>query len=254
MANLTRWDPFGSFSAFTPLRQAMSQLMQDAWIRPGGVWTEGPGLAAEQIGSVACDLYETDDAFVLTAPLPGLEPEDVEISVQGNLLTISGELKPAESEREQQSYHVRERRYGKFFRQISLPASIEGDRIQARLEQGVLTLHIPKAEELKPRRIPIQPRAASGAASQVTSGEQRQVPRSEHTYQVPIDAEIYTSDGERLGTVREVEGQSFKVDAPLQPDYWLPMDCVESVSGNRVRLNFAKDRLGNYKTGAPRAA
>ncbi len=258
MANLTRWDPFGTFSEVTPLREVMNRLMEDAWIRPGGMWSQGTGQtgqgAQEGVRSFACDLYETDDAYVLTAPLPGLKPEDLEVTLQGNTLTVSGEVKPREQEREQGGYRVRERRYGRFFRQVTLPGTIQDDQIQASLEHGVLTVRVPKSEAMRSRRIQIQPGTASGSTPRVTSGEQREFTQPGSTQQPPIDAEIYTSDGDRLGTVREIEGRSFKVDAPMQPDYWLPIDAVSSVTGNRVLLSFPKDRLGDHKADAPRAA
>ena len=166
MANLARWDPFGEF---TPLRQMMDRLMEDAWVRPPGSWVQG---SPEGLGHFAFDLYETGDDFVVTATLPGLKPEDLDISVQGNMLTISGELKSDEQGNEQRTYYNRERRYGKFSRQVTLPAGIQGDRIQATFEHGVLKLQIPKAEEMKPRRIQINAGTGSGTP-QIVSGEHR---------------------------------------------------------------------------------
>src|SRR5688500_16701429 len=98
MANLVRWDPF---SEFTTLRQAMDRLLEDAWVRPStswGSWGNGQGsLGSGFTGGFAFDMYETGDDYVVTATLPGVRPEDVDISVQGNILTITGELKPDES-------------------------------------------------------------------------------------------------------------------------------------------------------------
>ncbi len=74
------------------------------------------------------------------------------------------------------------------------------------------------------------------------------------THDLPIGAEVFTSDNDKLGTVREIQGHYFKIDVPMQPDYWLPMDCIGSVSGDRVHLTFAKDRLGDFKTDTPLAA
>ena len=71
---------------------------------------------------------------------------------------------------------------------------------------------------------------------------------------LPVDAEVFTSDGDRIGKIKEVGGGSFKVDATMQPDYWLPTDTVASTSGNRVTLSFHKDRLGEYKSSEPRYA
>ncbi len=164
MASLVRWDPF---SEFTPLRQMMDRLLEDAWVRPGSIWG-----GQEAFGHFAFDLYETGDDYVVSAALPGLKPEDLDISVQGNVLTISGEVKPVEHQGDH-TYHVRERRYGRFSRQVTLPAGIQGDRIQATLDNGILTLRVPKAEELKPRRILIT--SGTGASPQITSGERQTV-------------------------------------------------------------------------------
>jgi hypothetical protein len=74
------------------------------------------------------------------------------------------------------------------------------------------------------------------------------------THNLPIDAEIFTTDGDKIGTVREIRGSFFKVNAAMQPDYWLPMHTVSSVTGGRVLLNFDKNQLGEHKTDNPLAA
>ena len=71
---------------------------------------------------------------------------------------------------------------------------------------------------------------------------------------LPIGAEVFTRDGDKLGDVREIRGTAFKVDVSMQPDYWLPMHTVSSSSGNRVILTFDNDHLGDYKLDEPRAA
>ena len=73
-------------------------------------------------------------------------------------------------------------------------------------------------------------------------------------YDFPTGAEVFTSDGDKIGEVREVRGSSFKVNAAMQPDYWLPTGTVATTSGNRVTLTFHKDRLGDYKSDEPLAA
>jgi hypothetical protein len=75
-----------------------------------------------------------------------------------------------------------------------------------------------------------------------------------NTRDLPIGAEVSTSDGDVLGTVREIHGDFFKVDVSMQPDYWIPMNCINSISGKRVQLTFPKDRLGDYKLSEPGAA
>jgi HSP20 family protein len=163
---MVQWDPF---SEFTPLRHMMDRLMEDAWVRPWGTWSQG---GQEGLGRFAFDMYETGDDYVVTATLPGLKPEDLEITVQGNALTISGEVKPDEKDGEQRTYHARERRFGQFSRTVTLPNGIKSDGVQASLEHGVLTLHIPKAEEMKPRRIEVT--AGSGSSTpQLIEGDHR---------------------------------------------------------------------------------
>jgi len=111
-------------------------------------------------GDLALDVSEMEDEFLVKASVPGMNPDDLEISFSGRTLTIKGETK-SEEEKEGQRYHLRERRYGSFARSITLPAPINADSIEARYDAGVLTLHLPKTEEVKPKRIAIQ--AASGS-------------------------------------------------------------------------------------------
>src|SRR5439155_5875727 len=100
MADILRWDPFNDMLS---LRQAMNRLFEDAWVRPPGVVGGGTGW-----GNMPIDLHETADDYVITATMPGVKPEDLNISLQGNLLTISGEAKH-DGDVEESSYHVRER-------------------------------------------------------------------------------------------------------------------------------------------------
>jgi HSP20 family protein len=119
---------------------------------------------------LALDVVETDEDFVVKASLPGINPEDLEITYNNNLLTIKGEVKE-EKDVEEQRYHLRERRYGSFSRSISLPSSVKADAIEASYEAGVLTLHLPKAEEAKPKRIPVQ----SGQAPKMIEGKVKNI-------------------------------------------------------------------------------
>jgi HSP20 family protein len=134
----------------------MDRLFEDAWLRPSGA-TGGSTWAGSTGNSYAFDLYETPEDYVVTATVPGLKPEDLELTVQSAVLTISGEIKPEAGDQERVQYQVRERSYGRFSRQFRLPLAVDADRIQAHLEHGILTVHLPKAEEAKPRRIEIQP-------------------------------------------------------------------------------------------------
>ncbi len=103
----------------------------------------------------AMDVAESDQAITVSAELPGLKAEDVDISVHGNVLTISGEKKDSSEQREGDRYHV-ERRYGSFQRRLQLPADVDVERIQAECRDGVLTVTLPKTEQAKPRRIDVK--------------------------------------------------------------------------------------------------
>ena len=146
---ITRWEPITERMS---LRQMMDRLMEDAWVmRP---WGSVP-VAGAGGGTFPLDLYETDDDIVVTATLPGIKPEDVDITVQGDVLRIHGETKDDEKVGEAQ-FHRRERSYGRFDREVALPVGVKSDAAQAHFEHGVPTLHLPKAAEAKPHRIPIQ--------------------------------------------------------------------------------------------------
>ncbi|MCP4356737.1 MAG: Hsp20/alpha crystallin family protein [Chloroflexi bacterium] len=105
--------------------------------------------------SVALDVAENEDAYVVKASLPGINAEDVKLTIEDNVLSIKGEMKADETMDEGQ-YHVRERRSGSFSRSIRFPVLVNGDAVEATFENGVLTLTVPKAEEVKPKRIEIK--------------------------------------------------------------------------------------------------
>jgi HSP20 family protein len=144
MATITRWDPFQDMLS---LREAMNQLMEESFVRP----TAGPGA---KNFVPALDLSENAEGYLVEAALPGLKPEDVEITVENNVLTIKGETRQ-EVDDKQRNFHRVERRFGAFQRTIGLPSTVKADQIQASLTNGVLRLEIPKAEEVKPRKISV---------------------------------------------------------------------------------------------------
>jgi HSP20 family protein len=100
------------------------------------------------------DLYETNDEVVVKASLPGVKPDDIDISVTGQLLTLKGESRE-EREENTQNFYRRERRTGTFVRQVSLPTEVESDKAEATFENGVLRLSLPKAEAVKPKTIKV---------------------------------------------------------------------------------------------------
>jgi HSP20 family protein len=145
MANIVRYQP----SQFLSLRDAMDRLFDESFLRPLG---DGGYISSSM---PAIDLAETNDQVVVTATVPGVKPEDIKIALTGDVLEISGEMK-AESEHDESTYHVRERRYGSFNRAIPLPTHVVSDRAQAEFENGVLKLTLPKAEEVRPKTIQVK--------------------------------------------------------------------------------------------------
>lgn len=159
---LSRWDPF---SEMMSLRQAMDQLLAESVVRPRA----GAGLTAT--GAFDLDVMERDDAVVVKASLPGVKPEDVNITVQNNVLTIQGETRE-ERETGEGRYHHRERRYGRFSRSIGLPIEVNPNACDASFEHGVLTITLAKAEAARPRRIAIRgPGLAVGEGQGAAGGQ-----------------------------------------------------------------------------------
>ncbi|TNC19603.1 Hsp20/alpha crystallin family protein [Amycolatopsis alkalitolerans] len=129
-STLRRWDPFGDFGELTR-------------------WFD---TVAPQPWSPSADVTETDTEYVFDVELPGLTREDITVEVIGNRLAITGELK--EQERKGRA-HSRTRRTGKFSYRVLLPRGVDGDKVAATLENGVLTVRVPKTEAAQPRRIEI---------------------------------------------------------------------------------------------------
>lgn len=146
MSSLIRWDPFASME---PLSRTMDRLLEDAFVpmRRRGVL----GVDA------AMDMYETDEAVVVKVSVPGVKPEDVEVSVVGDTLTIRGEIK-ADDKVENGQYLCREMAHGRFARSVSLPGLVQADKATADFQNGILTVEIPKAEEAKPKTIKVKAR------------------------------------------------------------------------------------------------
>jgi len=144
--NLIRWDPVREMVS---LRDAMDRLMGESFIRP---W-HSPGMffGGE---ALALDVHETDSEVVVEATVPGVKPEEVDVQVTGNVLTIKGERKEQE-ERKEASYIFREQRFGSFCRSVTLPTEVDVDKARAEFENGVLTLTLSKSETVKPKTIRI---------------------------------------------------------------------------------------------------
>ena len=145
MSNLTRWEPVREMMT---LREAMDRLFDDAFTRPislrDGSWT-----------APAVDMYQTDDEVVVKAVLPGFKANEVQINITGDVLTLRGEMK-REEEKKDKSWHIREHRSGSFERSIALPTEVTADKAIADFENGILTITLPKAEEVKPKTITVK--------------------------------------------------------------------------------------------------
>jgi HSP20 family protein len=159
---IQRWEPFHEMVS---LRDAMGSLLQESFVRPMSLLAEG-GVVMPPL-----DIVETENEFIVKASLPGVKPEDVQITAHGDTLTIRGEMKGEEEKNGSGAhYHVRERRTGSFQRTVTLSTPISADKAQASFENGVLTLTLPKAEEAKPKQIRINGTSAalSGSGSKTT--------------------------------------------------------------------------------------
>jgi HSP20 family protein len=143
---LSPWKPFGELS---PFRKEMDRL----WNRFLG---ETPfARTFNEMWSPSVDISETKDDFIVKAELPGLEAKDVNVSISGNVLTIKGEKK-AEEEEKDEHYHRIERYSGSFQRVFQLPSGVKADKVEANFDKGVLKVTLPKVEEAKKKEIEVK--------------------------------------------------------------------------------------------------
>jgi len=154
--SLDHWDPFRDAVS---LREAMNTLLQDSFVHPGN----SPARAA--YAALPLDVRETEHNFVIKAALPGVKPDDVQITVHGDTLTIRGDSR-ADEDKKGEHWHLRERRFGTFQRSVSLATAVNSEKAEAHYDLGVLTLTLPKAESAKPRQIKV-----SGSSSSQTNRE-----------------------------------------------------------------------------------
>ena len=161
MSLVRRTSPFGDMLS---LRQAMDRLFEESFVRPRSFFSWGEGSA------LPLDIQATPEALVVEAALPGVKPEQVEITIEGNTLTISGRNE-VEQKTEEAGYLYQEIRRGSFSRTVSLPSDLKTDEAVASFEDGMLRLSIPKAEEAKPRRITIAPTSETASAAQPVPAE-----------------------------------------------------------------------------------
>jgi HSP20 family protein len=164
MANITRWDPL---SEFTSLQERFNQLLN----QPGGFF-RNMGSSMDQplaFGNFAppVDIYEDDHQVTIQAELPGVEEKDLNITVENNVLTITGERK-LENEENKENFHRIERSYGRFTRSFTLPSTLDTENINAEFNNGVLKIVLNKSEAAKPKQIKVgvgKPSLKSGKAA-----------------------------------------------------------------------------------------
>ncbi len=148
------------FETLWDMQREMDRLLDTVW---GRTPTEPSSWV------VPADVVETENEIRCTLEVPGLKPEDINVTVENNVLTVSGEKKfeQVEGEAAKGTYH-QERRYGRFDRSFILPRNVDASRVNADYEQGVLTIVLPKTEESKPRRVQI---STGAGAQEIGTGE-----------------------------------------------------------------------------------
>ena len=147
--SLIRWNPSRAFDVFRPFEQLMDEFWRD-W--PGRFETDTVALLRP-----AMDVIENDTSITVRVDLPGLSPDNVNVELQNDMLTISGEMGDT-IEKENDRYHYRERRRGSFRRSLRLPQTLDTSKVDASFENGVLTVVLPKLPEAQPKQIEVKRR------------------------------------------------------------------------------------------------
>ena len=143
---ISRWDPFRDLNV---LQDRMNRLFDDA----GRGW-RADEPAATTTWSPAVDIFETENEIVVKAEVPGVDRKDITLNLENNVLTLKGERK-FEKETKEENYHRIERAYGGFSRAFSIPATVDEEKIRADYHEGILTIALPKKEQVKPKQIRI---------------------------------------------------------------------------------------------------
>ena len=149
MANITRWDPFNELAS---LQDRFNQLLNQPFFRGFGPAVEQPLTAAKFVPPV--NIFEDEQTVNIEAEVPGIQEKDLDISLENNVLTISGERK-LEHEEKKENFHRIERSYGRFTRSFTLPPTVDTENVNAEFNNGVLRITLNKREEAKPKQIKI---------------------------------------------------------------------------------------------------
>lgn len=164
---MERWRP-RSLSlprTFREMEEEMDRMMEESFrnLPFRMAWRRTPG--EEMAWAPSMDLYQKDDSFILRFELSGVKPENVDISMTGDTLTVKGERKPPEGIKEEE-WQASEMCYGPFSRSISFPMGVNADKIEANFDGGILEIRLPKTEETKPKQIKVQ-------AKQIQAGKSK---------------------------------------------------------------------------------
>ena len=147
---IVRWEPFRDLVS---LQDRMNRLFNDSFRGLSGTGEDDWSLGGTWAPAV--DIYEQNGNVVLKAELPGVDAKEVDIRLENNILTLSGERK-IDNEVKRESYHRVERRYGSFTRAITLPQTVDTEKVEATFDNGVLTITLPKAEAARPKTIKVE--------------------------------------------------------------------------------------------------
>jgi len=144
--SMERWNPFRDFDN---MRQAMDRWVDERM--PGNLMNQQNSML-----SVALDVHETTQGYELEASLPGVRPEDIDINVERDTVTLRGQTRASSEQGDGKNFLYRERRSGSFFRTIRLPDAIDGEKVEASLENGVLRVQLPRLAQTSQRRIQVR--------------------------------------------------------------------------------------------------
>jgi HSP20 family protein len=175
---LIRWEPVRELNT---IQNEMNRLFNTFFETSG---TQSGGHTAGRRWLPAMDLVESGDDFVLRADLPGLSEDDVNIELEDNVLTISGERK-SEHEERKEGYYRLERASGSFSRSLTLPEGVDPEKVRANFDRGVLEVRIPKPEQRKPRKVTI---SAGGGETKTIEGSETAAADPQRNSDAPVGA------------------------------------------------------------------